>query len=60
MSGLDHEAVSQKALDDAIERPGPKFHRAIRARADVLDDGVAVAVFVGQRHEDMEHRRGQG
>ena len=38
----------------ALERDG-----AVGARGDVLDDGVAVAVLVGERHQDVERDRRQ-
>src|SRR5439155_3302258 len=53
------EAVMEHPLDGAVQRPGAEPQRAAGARGDVLHDGVAVALAVGERDEDMKDGEGQ-
>ena len=57
---LDDQVVVEHALNGSIERAGAEPDFAVRPRQDFLDDGVAVAVFVGQRHQDVKDRRLSG
>jgi hypothetical protein len=48
------EAIVEHALDRAIERARTHAQLAVRPRADVLHDRVAVPLAVGDAHEDVK------
>ena len=54
---LDDEVVVEHALDGSIEGAGTEANVAAGPRQDFLDDGVAVAVFVGERHQNVKDGR---
>ena len=49
-----HQPLFQHALDGAVQRPGAQFEFAAGARGHVLNDGVAVAVLLGHRHQNVK------
>ena len=53
---FDDQVVVEHPLNGSIEGAGAEPDLAIRAGQDFLDDGVAVAVFVRQRHQDVKNR----
>ena len=52
-------ALFEHASDRPVQRARAQLERAVRSRGDVLHDGVAVAVLVGDGDEDVKHRDGQ-
>src|SRR5207253_10800255 len=54
-----NEALAQQPLDDPVERAGAQADGAARQLGDLLHDRVAVGLAVGERHQDVEHRRRQ-
>ena len=54
-----HPRAQEHALDGAIERARAQLELAVRAGGDILNDRVAVAVFLGQGEQDMERGRRQ-
>src|SRR5688572_22192416 len=56
---LDDEIVVQHPLNRAIEGAWTEAHLAVGARQHFLDDAVAVAILVGEGHQDVEHGRWQ-
>jgi hypothetical protein len=59
IAGLDQEPLFEHALDRPVQRPGAQVQVAAGAYRDVLDDRVAVAVFVRKGQQDVERRRRQ-
>ena len=53
---LDEQPLIEHALDRAIQRSRTQAQRARGSRLDILDDRVAVPIFVGDGHQDMEGR----
>ena len=53
---LFDEAALEQPLDSGVERARCQLHLAPGAVADVLNDGVAVEVLVGQGQENLEDR----
>ena len=56
LAGLDEQSLLEHALDRSVERAGAQLQLSAGARRDVLDDGVAVPVLVGQGQQDVERR----
>jgi hypothetical protein len=48
------QALLQHAADGTVKRAGTECDLAIGTRGDVLHDGVAVAVAIGERDQDVE------
>ena len=53
------QAVNQHALNRAVQRARTKPGLAVGEALDVLHDAVAMRFAVGEREEDMKHRRCQ-
>jgi hypothetical protein len=51
---LFDQAVFQHSMDRTIERAGAEADSAFGPRCDVLHDGVAVAVMIRERYQDVE------
>ena len=56
---FDNQPVLLEALDQAVERSGAQGDLAFGPPLDFLDDRVAMLLAVGQREQDLEHRRGE-
>ena len=56
---LHNQTLHQQPLDDPVQRPRAELHLARRLFRDLLEDRVPVQVFLGQRQQDIEHRRRQ-
>src|SRR6185503_7862230 len=56
---LHHQTILEHALQRAIQRGGTNADAAIRPSGNGLNDGVAVRVVLGKRHQDVEHGRRQ-
>jgi hypothetical protein len=54
------QLLVEHPLDRAIQGARTELEVTVRARRDILHDRVAVAVLVGQGHEDVKRRRGKG
>ena len=47
-------AFFEESLDGAVKGAGAQAHFAAGALADLLHDGISVAVAIGQRHQDVK------
>src|SRR5262249_34173839 len=56
---FDQQTLLEHALDRAVERAGLDLYRTVGARGGVLDDGVPVAIGVGEGDQDVECARWQ-
>src|SRR5271169_5813754 len=48
------QALFQEALDCAVQRAGAEANLSAGSLADLLHDGIAVAIAIGERHENVE------
>jgi len=48
------EALFEEAFDGAIQSAGAEANLSARSITDFLHDGIAVAVAIGERHENVE------
>src|SRR5258706_11838547 len=53
---LDQEALLEHPLNGAIQRSRTEPQLAVRACGDVLNDRVAMAVLIGDGHENVKRR----
>ena len=51
------QVIVDHALNGSIERARAQPDIAVRPGEHILDDGVTVAIFVGERQQDVEDRR---
>src|SRR5262249_46303678 len=58
--GLGDEPLFEHPVDGAVQGPGAEAHGVVGAGRDVLDEGIAVQLAVGEGHQDVEGRRRQG
>src|SRR5205814_1402101 len=56
---FDDEPLLEHAMDGPVQGAGAKFELTIGARFDVLDDGIAMPVAIGEGEEDMKRDRGE-
>src|SRR3989442_6985070 len=59
LARLDDQALLEHPLNRAIQRARTQLQLAAGALRHVLDDGVAVAVLVGDREKNVKGRRRQ-
>jgi hypothetical protein len=60
LAGFDEEALFEHALNGTVEGAGAEFERPPGTGGDVLDDGVAVAVLIGDGEQNVEGGVGEG
>jgi hypothetical protein len=56
---LGDEAGIEQRLDRAVQRSRAQAPVSIRLFGDTPHDFVAVKIGIGQRHQDLERRRGE-
>ena len=54
---LDDQAVLEHPLDGSVQRAGTELHPAVRASGDILHDGVAMPILIGESDQNLEHGR---
>ena len=54
------EPRAQHPLDRSVQRARPHARGALGEALDLLHDGVAVSILIGERQQDVRDRRGQG
>src|SRR5262249_27460598 len=54
---FEDQTLLQHPLNRSVQGAGAQTQLAAGAVGDVLDDSVAVAVLVGERDENVKHRR---
>ena len=53
---FDNQALVEHPLDRSVQGPGAELHRAVGPRGDVLHDGVAMPILVGEGDQDLKDR----
>src|SRR5205085_11884457 len=56
---FDDEPLLEHPMDGPVQGAGAKFELTVGARFDVLDDGIAMPVAIGEREQDMKRDRGE-
>src|SRR6476661_9749418 len=56
---FDNQSLLEHSLNRSIQRPGAERQLSASPDSDVLDDGVAMPVLLGERQQDVERRRRQ-
>jgi hypothetical protein len=54
MGGFGDEIGIDETLDDAVEVPRVERHESVSAIADLLNETIAVPLFLGEREEELE------
>jgi len=55
--GLDHQAIADQAPKNSIESACAQAHGTVRQPCDLLHDGIAVFIAVGERDKDVKKQR---
>ena len=58
--GFLHHPGGEHAFQAAVQCAGAELQRVVGLARDVLHDAVPVTFLVGQREQDVEHRRRKG
>ena len=57
---FDHQPLLQHSLDGTVQRPGAQLEFAAGSSRDILNNRVAVPVFLGHRHQNVKGGGGKG